>query len=232
MKTIAHLSDLHFGAEDEKIAQALKKEILRSGPDLLVITGDLTQRGRKGQFAAAKEYLDGFSFPRLIVPGNHDLPLVNLFRRSLSPLARYRRYISNELDPFYRDDEIAVCGVTSPRRLSWKSGRVSLEQMEEVRDKLCPLPPSVFKMIAIHHPFIPPPEDESVRVVGRSWGALKVMEECGVELVLTGHLHHGYSGDIRPYYPQARRSIIVVQAGTSISRRTREDPNGYNRVHV
>jgi 3',5'-cyclic AMP phosphodiesterase CpdA len=232
MKILAHISDLHFGMEDTEVADALTADLLDIRPDLLIVTGDLTQRARRSQFVAAKEYLDRFPIPRVVVPGNHDVPLFNLFGRFACPLARYCENVARDLSPFYADGEIAVFGITTVRSLLWKEGRISVEQMEEIRRRLCSVSPGIFKILATHHPFIPPPDDPGIRRVGRSARALKIIDECGVELLLSGHLHHGYSGDVRPYYPGTRRSIVVVQAGTSISRRTRAGPNAYNVIRI
>ena len=118
MRRIAHISDLHFGAEDSVVAADLLDDLSRQRPDLVVVSGDLTQRARRGQFEAARAYLDQIAAPKVIVPGNHDLPLYDFVRRIVSPLGRYFRYINPELNPMFQDEEIAVVGVnTAPRAL-------------------------------------------------------------------------------------------------------------------
>lgn len=233
MKTIAHLSDLHFGRLDEAVLDPLRAALEGLGPDLVVVSGDLTQRARKGQFREAKEYLDTLPMPQIVVPGNHDVPLYNVVKRFLAPLANYREIVTDDLQPDYVDDEIAVVGVNTARSFVFKGGRINEEQVEAVRAKLCGLPDGVTKILVTHHPFdVPEDSREGDQIVGRARMALEKLAGCGADLLLAGHLHDAHVGHTAERYPIAGISALVVQAGTATSSRTRESPNSFNVLRV
>ena len=179
MRTVAHLSDLHFGRSDPAVADALLASLRENNPDLVIVSGDLTQRARQAEFAQARRFLDSISAPKLVVPGNHDVPLYHLIRRMLSPFKHYERHIApiGPISPFYSDGEIAALVLNTARRLTRKNGRVSWEQMEEIRRVFSTLPERCFRILATHHP-LGEPKGRTWPRIGRSMEA-SAGRHCG-----------------------------------------------------
>ena len=233
MKTIVHLSDLHFGRIDQAIIEPLSATVAELAPDVVVVSGDLTQRARAEQFQEAREFLDELPHPQIIVPGNHDVPLYNIFQRFLEPLDKYRRYITDDLEPFYADDEIAVLGINTARSLTIKDGRVNEGQVARIRERLCPYADEVTKFIVTHHPFdIPEGHEREADLVGRAQMAMEALANCGADVLLSGHLHVSHTGHTAKRYKISGYSALVVQAGTATSNRVRGESNSFNVIRL
>ena len=232
MKTLVHLSDLHFGKVDSTLLEPLRALVHRIAPDVVVVSGDLTQRAKSEEFEQAKQWLDTLPGPQIIVPGNHDISLYNVFRRFLQPLTRYKRYITDDLDPFYVDDEIAVLGVNTARSLTFKDGRVNKEQIASIKQQLAGLDASLTRIIVTHHPFDLPCSEDHDDLVDRAPMAMKAFAETGVDLLLSGHMHVSHSGSTQDRYRISEYAALVVQAGTATSTRGRGETNSFNVVRV
>ena len=232
MRTLVHLSDLHFGRTDPAILGPLAALVERLAPDVVVVSGDLTQRARKAQFIEARAYLDRLPKPQLVVPGNHDVPLYRVWERVFAPLRKYRHHIAADLEPGYVDEEIAVVSLNTARALTFKNGRVNEEQMTSILDRLQPLPASLVKVVVTHHPFDLPDSPGRDDLVGRARKAMAVFADCGVDLLLAGHFHESQAGDTAARHPLPGYSALVVQAGTATSTRGRGESNSFNVLRV
>ena len=231
MRTIVHLSDLHFGRIDPLLPEPLAESVEAVRPDLVAVSGDLTQRARPEQFEQARAFLDALPSPQIVVPGNHDVPLYNAYLRFFGGLRRFRRYISEDLEPTYADEEMAIIGLNSARSLAFKGGRISFRQVEQAREWLCRFPRRVARIIVTHHPFDLPP-GHGGRVVGRAQTAMRRLAGCGADLFLSGHLHLGYTGDTSTRYEIQGLSALIVQAGTATSTRSRGEANSFNVIRI
>jgi 3',5'-cyclic AMP phosphodiesterase CpdA len=232
MKKIVHLSDLHFGRVDEALLGPLEEAVKAAVPSLVVVSGDLTQRARTRQFEEARAFLDRLPKPQIVVPGNHDVPLWDVYSRFASPLEKFRRHITDDLSPFYEDGEMVVAGVNTARSLTRKYGRVNERQVAALRERLCAYGDEVVKVVVTHHPFDLPAGADEREIVGRARMAMEALAACGADLLLAGHLHVGHTGHTAERYKIRGHSALYVQAGTATSNRVRGEANSFNVVRL
>jgi 3',5'-cyclic AMP phosphodiesterase CpdA len=232
VRLLVHLSDIHFGRVEPELVTPLIQKITALKPNLVAVSGDLTQRARTYQFKEARVFLDALPRPQIVVPGNHDVPLHNLLTRFFSPLDKYRRYITSDLQPFFNDEEIAVEGINTARSLTFKGGRVNESQIRLTQERFTPLGDEITKIVVTHHPFdLPEGHDES-DLVGRSRMAMEALARCGADLFLSGHLHISHIGHTAKRYNVKGHSALVVQAGTATSSRHRGEANSFNVIRI
>jgi 3',5'-cyclic AMP phosphodiesterase CpdA len=235
MARLVHLSDLHFGAHDERLVAAVEKSVDALKPDLVVISGDFTQRARTEQFAEACRFLERLhdgAHEVLGVPGNHDIPLYDVLRRFLSPLTRYRRFIDESLCPFIELPGIAVLGINTARSLTFKDGRINEDQVKFIAETFARTPSDSMRVLVTHHPLFALRVGEQVeRAIGRQELALDAVEKSGVDMLLAGHNHHASSQDASELVTRAG-GVLVIQAGTATSTRVREQEQSFNTIDI
>jgi 3',5'-cyclic AMP phosphodiesterase CpdA len=232
MRTLVHISDLHFGRVNSAILQPLLSSIQAAKPDLVAISGDLTQRARTEEFKAAREFLNAIPFAQIVVPGNHDVPLFNVFSRFVHRLDRYRRFITDDLAPFYADEEIAVAGVNTARAFTFKDGRINAEQLAELQARFHTLTGEQTRIVVTHHPFDLPAGAGGGHVVGRAQQAMEALAQCRVDLLLAGHFHIAHTGSSATRFRIPGYSALLVSSGTSTSTRGRGQPNSFNVIRT
>jgi len=232
MPTIVHLSDIHFGRVDSRLVAPLVRVIGTVTPDLVAVSGDLTQRARGREFRAARAFLDQLPHPLLVVPGNHDVPLYNLAARFLDPYGGYRRYIQEDLQPVFENADMIVVGLNSARAFPFHGGgRLNEVQVARAADRLRAAREDAIKVVVTHHPFELPDGRGTRDLIGRSDMAMRQLAAVGADVFLAGHLHVSHVGHSATRYRIAGHSALVVQAGT-LSTRQRGELNTMNVLHL
>ncbi len=239
VRQILHLSDVHFGPPHRgEVSDGVVELARRRSPDLVVISGDLTQRAKPGQFRQARAFVDRFEMPTLAVPGNHDVPMYRFWERLLEPFGAYREHFATELEPTFEDEEMLVVGVNTAFNWTVKEGRVTRAGLSRLRRLLNEASPGGAsggratagraRIVVAHHPMVPAPRFDTQRVVGNAHAAVELLASSGVEMVLSGHLHQAWIGTTEAYYPSGGRPALLVHSGTSTSSRGRHSERRRN----
>jgi 3',5'-cyclic AMP phosphodiesterase CpdA len=240
MVTLVHGSDLHFGTpHDAGAARDFLAVALDAAPDAVVISGDLTQRARAGEFQEARAFLDRFApHPVVVTPGNHDVPLYRVFERLLDPYRNYREHISEALNTVTRipGATLVALNTAAPRR-AIVNGRLLEAQVAFARDAFAQSPATDARVVVAHHHLAPAPDYEGDTPLPRARRILDSFEAMGVDLVLGGHLHRAYIGNSLDVYPgeDRNRGVVIVQSGTTTSHRGRareREKNSFNVIRI
>lgn len=223
---LLHLSDVHFGATDARLVQPVIDLAHDLQPDAVVISGDLTQRARPGQFAAARAFIDRLPGPVLCVPGNHDVPLWNLGLRLLAPFWRYRRVIGDDLEPCLTLPDGVIQGLNTANPLVWKSGRLRRGSTERLTATCGAAAKGAMRIAVLHHAPVPA-SDGTPADMADATAALAALSRSGVDIVLSGHTHRPHAG-----FADTTAGILFLQAGTALSTRLKTDTNDFSLLKI
>lgn len=225
MSVLLHVSDTHFGTEQTPVVQALTRLAQQQQPDIIVLSGDITQRALPSQFQAAFCFVQQLGAPVLAIAGNHDIPLFDLWARLRHPYARYTAAFGADLEPAFVSPELMVVSVNTTRAWRHKNGEVSHAQVGRVATIMAKAKPDQLRIVVVHQPVaVPLPADVPNLLRGHRM-ALDRWSAAGVDLVLGGHIHLPYVMAL----PGLARPLWAVQAGTAVSRRVRPGvPNSVN----
>ncbi|MBV9159392.1 MAG: metallophosphoesterase [Candidatus Kaiserbacteria bacterium] len=235
MRTIVHISDLHFGRTDPRVIEKVLHACIEAQPRLLVISGDMTQRARIHEYESARAFLTEIKnagIEYMVIPGNHDIsPLYAPLSRALKPYERYQKYISTDVEPRYRDKEIAVCAIDTVRRQKISNGRIAKKQLDRARAFFAELSSDIIRIVVTHHPLDMPEQYARLRLVRRAKRAVYGLAGSRIDLYLSGHYHQSGVVETTARYAKLENPSIAVQAGT-VSLRERGEAQSFNVLTI
>jgi 3',5'-cyclic AMP phosphodiesterase CpdA len=232
MTLLLQISDPHFGTEQPPVVAALLRLASTLQPDLVVMSGDITQRARRAQFSAARAFVDAIGATNfVVVPGNHDIPLYNLFARIAHPYANYQRVFADDLEPVFESAELLVIGVNTTRAYRRKDGEISAQQVERVVRRLDHATPRQLRIVVTHQPVVAARANDIRNLLHGREHAIERWSQAGVDLILGGHIHLPYVTPLHVAHKDLPRQMWAVQAGTALSSRVRgRVPNSVNVI--
>ena len=232
-RRLAHLSDLHWGKSWlPGAADALHTHFKTHRPDLILVSGDLTQRAKARDFHPARRFFDDLGIPWLAVPGNHDVPLYPVHLRLFAPYLHYRKHFHPDLEPSFMDSDIAVFGLCSAHGLTATEGRLGRRQIARLERRLLRSSPSQFTVLVVHHPLVHADPADRDRTL---WGApllLQLMARLKVDLVVSGHYHHRMIVNLRDHYPRLPHPVWQIFSPTTLSARGRKKDRHTQGFHM
>ena len=231
MSTILQISDTHFGTEQPGVVEALLQLAKEHSPDLLVLSGDVTQRARITQFKAAIAFLRRMPVEnQLVLPGNHDIPLFNVLGRLLAPYRNFQRSFGSDMEPEFESEELLVLGVNTTRPSRHTVGEVSAEQIDRVSRRLRAAGAAQLRVVVAHQPVRATRDSDIKNLLLNHQSAIHAWSEAGADLILGGHIHLPHVRPLKEVH-DLPRTFWSVLAGTAVSRRVRGDvPNSVNLI--
>ncbi len=228
-ETLLQISDPHFGTEQSPVVAALVALVRAQRPDVVVFSGDITQRARRAQFQAARAFADALQTRWVAIPGNHDIPLFNVFARVLAPYSGYRRAFAAELEPELESAAFFIVCVNTTRPSRHKDGAISAMQIERVAQRLRHAPADRLRIVVIHQPMLAIRQQDELNLVHGHEAAACAWSQAGADIVMGGHIHLPYIRSLHDRFGDLPRRVWAVQAGTAVSRRIRDAiPNSVN----
>jgi len=231
--TLLQISDPHFGTEQPTVMRALRRLAHHAAPDLVVLSGDITQRARGAQFRAARQFIDELAVPAcLAIPGNHDIPLYDIATRLLAPYTQYLRAFGPDLEPAFETEHLLVLGVNTTRAYRHKHGEVSQSQIARVAARLRAVSATKLRLVIVHQPVFAIRDSDEQNLLRGHREAVPAWAAAGADIIMGGHIHLPYVRSLRDAFPALSREVWTVQAGTAISSRIRDEiPNSVNMLH-
>jgi len=225
-----HISDVHFGVEDRAALDAVAQAVRAERPDALICTGDLTQRAKHSEYAAAAEWFASLGVPVVLEPGNHDMPYYNMIERFTDPYRRYRRLAAKVAVDFESEDVVLVSLKTTVRfqaRFPWSDGVVMRRALEKTLGQLEHLrgdPRQI--VVTAHHPLLGPVGESNPTIGGdRAFAAIAA---AGADAILSGHIHQPLD-EVREVDGASMR---MIGAGTLSTRLRHGAPPSYRLISV
>lgn len=228
---IIHISDPHFGTTTSQKISILNNTIKKLEPNLIALSGDITQRAHRDQFLAARAFCDSLiPFPIIAVPGNHDIPLYNLAYRMFTPYFGFKHYLKFPLNEYRSFGNVDVLALNSTGRFRLVQGELQRREL----NKLTEFSSSAkFRIVMCHHPLDCTKETDEKNILKKVAKSLLYFEDAKIDLVLGGHIHDPLARLSSIRYQGASRPMPIVLAGTCLSSRTRSDaPNSFNLIEI
>lgn len=231
MTTVLQISDTHFGTEQPWVVAALLRLANEIRPAVVVLSGDITQRARRAQFDAARDFVNRMARPTLAIPGNHDIPLFNVVARLFHPYAGFERVFGPNLAPEWENADVKILCVNTTRASRHKNGEVSAEQIRAVSQRLATATRQQMRIVVTHQPVHVLRGSEVHNRLHGHYEAIQAWSEAGADLIMGGHIHLPYIAPLQEHYAEVRRRCWAVQAGTAVSHRVRaRHPNSVNVI--